>query len=118
MKNDWLFDVIIFGCFFIDLYFNDLGVVFEEISVFGVFVGGFFMNIVVGSCCLGLKIVLLIVVGVDKVGDFIKNFLEKEGIEIKYIFIIVGICSFVVVLGIELLDCFLLVFYWDNVVDL
>lgn len=118
MKNDRPFDVITFGRSSIDLYSNDLGAAFEEISAFGAFVGGSSTNIAVGSCRLGLKTALLTAVGADKVGDFIKNFLEKEGIETKYIPTIAGTRSSAVVLGIEPPDRFPLVFYRDNAADL
>jgi len=112
------YDVITFGRSSIDLYSNDLGAAFEDITAFGAFVGGSSTNIAVGSCRLGLKTALLTAVGEDKVGSFICRFLEKEGIDTTYIPTIAGTRSSAVVLGIEPPDRFPLVFYRDNAADL
>lgn len=118
MHKDRPYDVITFGRSSIDLYSNDLGAAFEDITSFGAFVGGSSTNIAVGSCRLGLKTALLTAVGADKVGSFIQRFLEREGIDTQYIPTINGTRSSAVVLGIEPPDRFPLVFYRDNAADL
>lgn len=118
MSTEKKYDVLTFGRSSIDLYSNDLGAAFEDITAFGAFVGGSSTNIAVGSCRLGLKTALLTAVGDDKVGTFIKRFLEKEGVDTKYIPTINGTRSSAVVLGIEPPDRFPLVFYRDNAADL
>lgn len=112
------YDVITIGRASIDLYSNDLGVPFEEINSFGAFVGGSSTNIAVGCQRLGLKTALLTAVGKDKVGDFILNFLKKEGIETKFIPVAPSARTSAVILGIEPPDKFPLVFYRENAADI
>lgn len=111
------YDVITMGRSCIDLYSNDVGVRFEDITSFAAYVGGSPTNIAVGTRRLGLKVALLTGIGYDKVGDFIVNFLNNEGIDTSYIPKIAGARSSAAVLGIEK-DKFPLVFYRDNAADI
>ncbi len=112
------YDVLTFGRTSIDLYSNDLGAPFEEISSFGAFVGGSSTNIAVSCARLGLNTALLTAVGRDQVGKFVMRFFEKEGIETKFIPTIDDGRTPAVILGIEPPDKFPLVFYRDNAPDL
>src|SRR5690606_26046209 len=73
--------------------------------------------IAVGGARLGLRTALLTAVGADKVGDFIVRFLQREGVETRFIPIKSSARSSAVVLGIEPPDRFPLVFYRDNAAD-
>ena len=101
----------------IDLYSNDIGAPFEEITSFAAYVGGSPTNIAVGTKRLGLDVALLTAVGEDKVGDFILHFLRNEGVNVDYIPHKPGHRSSAVVLGIEPPDRFPLVYYRDNCAD-
>jgi 5-dehydro-2-deoxygluconokinase len=111
------FDIISYGRSSIDLYSQEPGTAFEEIPGFHAFVGGSPLNIAVGCSRLGLKAALLTGVGKDKIGDFILNFLRKEGVITEKIPVINGARSSAVVLGIEPPDRFPLVYYRDNCAD-
>lgn len=111
------FDLLTMGRSSIDLYSNDIGAPFEDISSFAAYVGGSPLNIAVGARRLGLRTALLSGVGADKVGDFILAFLRREGVETRYIPVKRGARSSAVVLGIEPPDRFPLVFYRDNAAD-
>lgn len=111
------FDLITMGRSSIDLYSQDIGAPFEQISAFGAFVGGSPLNIAVGAQRLGLRTALLTGVGVDKVGDFILHFLQREGVDTRFVARKPGARSSAVVLGIEPPDRFPLVFYRDNAAD-
>jgi len=111
------FDVLSYGRSSIDLYSQEPGTVFEEIPGFHAFVGGSPLNIAVGCSRLGLNAALLTGVGKDKIGDFILNFLKKEGVITEKIPVIDGARSSAVVLGIEPPDRFPLVYYRDNCAD-
>ena len=102
----------------IDLYSNDVGSPFVEITNFAAYVGGSPTNIAVGAQRLNVKTALLSAVGNDPVGDFILNFLNHEGIETRYIPRKSNARSSAVVLGIEPPDKFPLVFYRDNAADI
>ncbi len=111
------YDVMAMGRSSIDLYSNDIGAPFVEISSFAAYVGGCPTNISVGIRRLGLRPALLTAVGNDQVGNFILHFLEREGIETSYIARKPGHRSSAVVLGIEPPDRFPLTYYRDNCAD-
>jgi 5-dehydro-2-deoxygluconokinase len=111
------FDVITFGRSSIDLYSQDIGSPFNDIKGFDAFVGGSPLNIAVGCARLGVNASLLTAVGNDKVGEFILNFLNGEGVNTHCIPVKQGTRSSAVVLGIEPPDKFPLVYYRDNAAD-
>lgn len=111
------FDLVTMGRSSIDLYSNDVGAPFPEITSFAAYVGGSPTNIAVGARRLGLETALLTAVGEDPVGDFILAFLEKEGVVTEFIPRKPGRRSSAVVLGIEPPDRFPLVYYRDNCAD-
>ena len=102
----------------IDLYSNDVGAPFTEITSFAAYVGGSPTNISVGTRRLGLNSVLLTALGGDPVGDFILHFLQNEGVETSFIPRKPQQRSSAVVLGIEPPDRFPLVYYRDNCADI
>jgi 5-dehydro-2-deoxygluconokinase len=112
------YDIIAMGRSSIDLYSNDIGAPFEEITSFAAYVGGCPTNISVGTRRLGLRPALLTAVGDDQVGNFILHFLQREGIETQFIPRKAGRRSSAVVLGIEPPDRFPLTYYRDNCADI
>jgi 5-dehydro-2-deoxygluconokinase len=112
------YDLVNMGRSGIDLYSNDVGAPFEQITNFAAYVGGSPTNICVGARRLGLKTALLTAVGDDPVGDFILHFLNNEGIATQFIPRKVGHRSGAAVLGIEPPDKFPLVFYRENCADI
>lgn len=112
------YDVINMGRSGIDLYANEVGNAFEDIENFAAYVGGSPTNICVASRRLGLKTALLTAVGADPVGQFIVNFLNKEGIDTQYITRKPQSRTSAVILGIEPPDKFPLVYYRDNCADI
>ena len=112
------YDTLHMGRSSIDLYSNDVGAPFVDITSFAAYVGGSPTNISVGTHRLGLNSALLTAVGVDPVGDFILHFLGDEGVETSFIPRKPGHRTSAVVLGIEPPDTFPLVFYRDNCADI
>ena len=112
------YDTLHMGRSSIDLYSNDVGTPFVDISSFAAYVGGSPTNISVGGRRLGLKTALLTAVGVDPVGDFILHFLNKEGVVTDFIPRKKEHRTSAVVLGIEPPDKFPLVYYRDNCADI
>jgi len=100
-----------------DLYSSDIGASFVDIRSFAAYVGGSPTNMCVGAQRLGLRTALLTAVGEDPVGDFVLNFLEKEGVETRYTPRKPGRRTSCVILGIEPPDKFPLVYYRDNCAD-
>jgi 5-dehydro-2-deoxygluconokinase len=111
------YDLITYGRSSIDLYSNNIGSPFEEITEFGAFVGGSPLNIAVGARRLGLKSALLTAVGNDMVGKFLLAFLKKEGVETAFIPVKDNARTSAVLLGIEPPANFPLVYYRDNCAD-
>ena len=116
--TDKSYDILSMGRSSIDLYSNDVGAAFEDITSFAAYVGGCPTNISVGTRRLGLRVALLTAVGEDKVGDFILHFLQQEGVDTRFIPRKPGTRSSAVVLGIEPPDRFPLTFYRDNAADI
>ena len=112
------YDVLAIGRSSIDLYAREIGVPFTEIKSFAAYVGGSPTNISVGTRRLGLRTALLTAVGEDYVGDFVLNFLEKEGIATEFSPRKPGRRTSAFILGIEPPDRFSLVPYRDNCADL
>ena len=112
-----ILDLITMGRYSIDLYANEVGAPFVEIKSFAAYVGGSPTNIAVGARRLGLKTEVVTAVGNDPVGDFILNFLVKEGVGTRFIPRKPGTRTSAVVLGIEPPDKFPLVYYRDNCAD-
>jgi 5-dehydro-2-deoxygluconokinase len=102
----------------IDLYSNDVGAPFVEVTSFGAYVGGCPTNISVGARRLGLNAALLTAVGEDLVGDFVVNFLNKEGVATRFIVRKPGRRTSAVMLSMEPPDKFPLIFYRDNCADI
>ena len=117
MDSSTKYDVLTFGRSSIDLYSNDIGAPFEEITSFGAFVGGSSTNIAVSCSRLSLQTALLTAIGDDQVGKFIMRFLQDEGIVTSFIPTVEGRTS-AVILGIEPPDRFPLVYYRNNAADL
>lgn len=112
------YDLLTIGRSSIDLYSANIGSPFEKISAFNAFVGGCPLNIATGAQRLGLNTAILTGIGNDQVGNFIKHFLDEEGIETEYIPTIEGTRSSAVILGIEPPDKFPLVYYRENCADI
>jgi 5-dehydro-2-deoxygluconokinase len=112
------YDILCMGRSSIDLYSNDVGAPFEEITSFAALVGGCPTNISVGTRRLGAKSALMTAVGDDKVGEFIRHFLNREGVEMKFTPTKPGRRTSAVLLGIEPPDRFPLIYYRDNNADI
>ena len=100
------YDLLAMGRSSIDLYANDVGAAFVDITSFAAYVGGCPTNISVAAQRLGARTALLTAVGADQVGDFILNFCNKEGIDTSATPRKPGKRSSAVVLGIEPPDKF------------
>jgi 5-dehydro-2-deoxygluconokinase len=111
-------DLLTMGRSCIDLYSSDIGSPFAEISGFDAFVGGCPTNTGTGAARLGLKTAVLTAIGPDPVGEFVLNFLSKEGVITDYVLTKPGRRTSAVILGIEPPDKFPLVYYRDNCADI
>ncbi|HEU5061234.1 MAG TPA: 5-dehydro-2-deoxygluconokinase [Kofleriaceae bacterium] len=111
------YDLLTIGRSSIDLYSNQVGAPFAEIESFGAFVGGCPTNISVGARRLGLRTALLTAVGDDPVAEFVLRFLDREGVDTRFIPTKRGLRTSAVLLGIQPPDRFPLVFYRERAPD-
>jgi 5-dehydro-2-deoxygluconokinase len=111
------YDVLTMGRSSIDLYAHEIGVPMTGVKSFDAYVGGCPTNISVGTRRLGLRAALLTAVGEDEVGDFVLAFLEREGVETRFIPRKPGRRTSAVVMSIQPPDRFPLTFYRDNCAD-
>lgn len=114
----YIYDVLTIGRSSIDLYANEIGAPFVKIRSFNAYVGGCPANIAVAAGRLGLRTAFLTATSDDYVGDFVLNFLRREGIACEFSPRKAGRRTSAFLLGIEPPDRFSLVPYRDNCADL
>lgn len=76
-----MLDVITIGRASVDLYGQQIGTRLEDIGSFAKSVGGCPANIAVGTARLGLKSALITRVGNEQMGRFIREQLDREGVD-------------------------------------
>lgn len=102
----------------IDLYAHQMGVPITGVSSFDAYVGGCPTNVSVGTRRLGLRSALLTAVGTDQVGDFVLDFLQREGVNVDAVPRFAERRTSAALLTIQPPDTFPLTFYRDNCADL
>jgi 5-dehydro-2-deoxygluconokinase len=117
MHTDRSYDILAMGRSSIDLYAHEIGVPITEVRSFDAYVGGCPTNVSVGVRRLGLRSALLTALGGDQVADFVLSFLEREGVETKFIPRKPNHRTSAVILTILPPDRFPLTFYRDNCAD-
>src|SRR5438045_8303474 len=111
------YDVLAVGRSSIDLYAHEIGRPIADVLSFDAYVGGCPTNVSVGTRRLGLRSALLTAVGDDQVADFVTAFLDREGVETRFIPRKTGRRTSAVILTIQPPDRFPLTFYRDNCAD-
>lgn len=114
---DRSYDVLAMGRSGLDLYAHQIGVPITDVRSFDAYVGGCPTNVSVGTRRLGLRTALLTAVGDDQVGDFVLHFLDREGVDTRFVPRKAGRRTSAVVLTIQPPDQFPLTFYRDNCAD-
>jgi 5-dehydro-2-deoxygluconokinase len=112
-----VYDVLTMGRSCIDLYAHQIGVPITEVTSFDAYVGGCPTNISVGTRRLGLRSALLTAVGDDQVADFVLAFLNREGVETRFIPRKAGRRTSAVIMAIQPPDRFPLTFYREGCAD-
>lgn len=110
-------DVITIGRASVDLYGQQIGTRLEDVGSFAKSVGGCPTNIAVGTARLGLKSALITRVGDEQMGRFIREQLQREGVETAGIVTDKERLTALVLLSVENDDSFPLIFYRDNCAD-
>ena len=112
------FDLITLGRVSMDLFAQNVGAPFAEVTGFDTSVGGSPVNIAIGLSRLGLKATTLTAVGEDEVGNFVLRYLQNEGVATDYIPRKPNTRTGMAIVAIQPPDKFPLVFYRDNPADI
>ena len=111
------YDLLAIGRSCIDLYSNDIGAAFPDITSFAAYVGGSPTNVCVAAARLGLRTAMLTAVGPDPVGEFVMKFLAREGVDTRFVPVKPGCRTSAVLLGIEPPDRFPMIYYRGDAAD-
>src|SRR5208282_2774263 len=76
-------DLIALGRSSVDLYGEQVGGRLEDMGSFAKYIGGSPTNTAVGAARLGLKAALITRVGADHFGRFIREELQREGVDVR-----------------------------------
>ncbi len=111
-------DLITVGRVNLDLYSQQIGAPFREVTGFEAMVGGSPTNIAIGTARLGLRSAAFTAVGDDQVGDLILHRLACDGVDTRFVLRKPGFASSLALLGVEPPDYFPLMFYRSDPADI
>ncbi|WP_319532255.1 5-dehydro-2-deoxygluconokinase [uncultured Cohaesibacter sp.] len=111
-------DVITIGRSSVDLYGTQIGGRLEDMGSFSKYLGGSPTNMAAGTARLGLKSALITRVGDEHMGRFIREQLEREGVDTRGIVTDKERLTALVLLGIRDREQFPLIFYRENCADM
>ncbi|MDZ5700015.1 bifunctional 5-dehydro-2-deoxygluconokinase/5-dehydro-2-deoxyphosphogluconate aldolase [Chelativorans sp. M5D2P16] len=111
-------DVITIGRSSVDLYGAQVGGRLEDMGSFNKYIGGSPTNIAAGAARLGLKSALITRVGDEHMGRFIREELEREGVDVRGVKTDPERLTALVLLGIRDQEQFPLIFYREDCADM
>jgi len=111
-------DVICLGRIAVDLYGQQIGARLEDVSSFAKYLGGSSGNVAYGTAIQGLRSGMLARVGDEHMGRFLREELEKVGVDTRCLKTDPERLTALVLLGIKDQDTFPLIFYRDNCADM
>jgi 5-dehydro-2-deoxygluconokinase len=111
-------DVVCLGRSSVDLYGEQVGGPLEDMRSFAKYVGGCPTNIAIGTARLGLKSGLITGVGDEHMGRFIRQTLEREGVDTACVKTDPARLTALVILGIRDAQSFPHIFYRENCADM
>ena len=80
-----MIEAAVLGRVGIDLYPNELRTPLREVRTFTRYVGGFAGNVSTGLARLGIRPAIVSRVGDDGHGEFVRNFLVAEGVDVRFL---------------------------------
>jgi len=111
-------DLITMGRTIVDVYGDQVGARLEDVSSFSRYVGGCPANIAIGTARLGLRVGMITRVGDDHNGRFIRQHLEREGVDTRHVVPDPARLTAVAFLSIRDKDTFPLLHYRENCADM
>ena len=115
--SDTTLDVITIGRCSVDLYGEQVGGRLEDVASFAKYVGGSPTNMAIGTAKLGLKSAVITGVGDEHMGRFIREELERHGVDTTGVKTDAERLTALVILGIRDKHTFPLIFYRENCAD-
>jgi len=111
-------DLICLGRVAVDLYAQQIGARLEDASSFSKYLGGSSGNVAYGTAVQGIKSSMLARVGDEHMGRFLREELQRVGVDTSHLITDKERLTALVVLGIKDQDTFPLIFYRDNCADM
>jgi len=111
-------DVVTIGRSSVDLYGQQIGGRLEDMATFAKSVGGCPANIAIGAVRLGLKSGIITRVGDEPMGRFIREQMQREGVDVSGVRTDPERLTALVVLGVRDERTFPLIFYRENCADM
>ena len=111
-------DLICLGRAGVDFYAQQVGSRLEDVASFSKYIGGSSTNIACCSARMGLRTALITRVGNEQMGQFIREQLQREGVDTGNVVTDPERLTALVVLGIKDQDTFPLIFYRENCADM
>ena len=112
------FDLITVGRINMDLFSQDIGADFADITGFDAAVGGGPSNVAIATSRLGLSTIAFTAVGDDTVGDFVLRYLGDAGVVTDFVVCKPGKRTSLALVGVQPPDRFPLTFYRDDPADI
>ncbi|CAM9664490.1 unnamed protein product, partial [Phaeothamnion confervicola] len=111
-------DIVCLGRAAVDLYGEQIGARLEDVQTFARYLGGSPANTAVGSARLGLKVGMISRVGDEHNGRFVRESLQREGVDVSQVGTDPQRLTALVFLGIKDQDTFPLLFYRQQCADM
>ena len=111
-------DTICLGRVAVDLYGEQIGGRLEDMQSFAKYVGGSSGNMAIGMARQGLRVAMLSRVGDEHMGRFVREQLQREGVDVSHLHTDPDRLTALVVLGIRDRETFPLIFYRENCADM
>ncbi len=111
-------DLICLGRAGVDFYADQIGARLEDVGSFSKYIGGSSTNIACCSSRMGLRSALITRVGDEHMGQFIREQLQREGVDTRLVKTDPDRLTALVVLGIKDRDTFPLIFFRENCADM
>jgi 5-dehydro-2-deoxygluconokinase len=112
------FDLVTVGRANLDLFAQDIGAEFEDITGFDAAVGGSPTNIAMAASRLGLSTAVFTAVGDDTVGGLVLRYLRDMGVGVDHVVVKEGKHTSLALVGVQPPDHFPLTFYRDDPADI
>lgn len=111
-------DLITLGRSSVDLYGSQVGGRLEDMRSFEKYIGGSPANMAAGTARLGMKSALITRVGDEHMGRFVREELQSEGVDTRFVLTDPDRLTALVILGIRDQEQFPLIFYREDCADM